>query len=66
MSFMGLFAPLSSSSSPSELAYEDIDLATCVAFFGERGFDAGFFVAAGFRPLTGVGALRAGLAARPV
>ena len=58
-------APLSSSSSPSELMYEEIDLVTPLAFFGERGFGASF--AAGLRPRPVVAAgFRAGLAPRPV
>lgn len=55
---------LNSSSSPSELAYEEIPFATCVAFFGERGLEAPFLVAAGLRPLPGV-PFREGFAARP-
>lgn len=56
---------LSSSSSPSELTYEEIDFVTPLAFFGERGFGASF--AAGLRPRPVVAAgFRAGLAPRPV
>ena len=57
---------LRSSSSPSELAYDEIPFATCVAFFGERGLEAPFLVAAGLRPLAAVGVpFREGFAARP-
>lgn len=66
INFIWSLTLLSSSSSPSELIYEEIDLATCVAFLGERGLPASFLEPAGLRPRPVVVAgLRTGLAPRP-
>ncbi|KAF4760089.1 hypothetical protein HAV15_006603 [Penicillium sp. str.  len=55
-----------SSSSPSELAYADRDLATCLAFLGDNGLVASFFAAAGFLPrVPVVTGFRTGVAPRP-